>query len=425
MAFDNRSVQVTTLSNGLVVVTEPMPGVRSVSAGIWIRTGSRNEPAERGGISHFLEHMVFKGTGRRTAQDIAREVDSVGGMVDAFTAKEMVCFNTRVLDEHLETVFDVLADLVLDPQFPEDEIERERSVILEEIRMVEDNPEDLVHEMFTKNLWGRHALGRPILGTAGTVEGFDREALQAAFRSWYAPNNMIVTAAGNISHQQLLDLVAPRFSSRVPAANGHASPAPAPAAEINSRSKTELEQVHICIGVPACSMTDPRRYAVAILNNILGSGMSSRLFQNIREKQGLAYAVFSETNHYHDAGMLCIYAGTALETVEQLVNSVTSELRDLKSKGITEEELRRSKANLKGATLLSLESSGSRMTDLARQFLYFGNYTSAAERITAMEAVSRDEVQQLAAQMFQPSQTAAAVLGNLNGLKLGLGDLAF
>lgn len=425
MAFDNRSVQQTTLPNGLVVVTEPMPGVRSVSVGIWIRTGSRSEPAERSGISHFLEHMLFKGTAKRTAQDIAREVDSVGGMVDAFTAKEMVCFNTRVLDEHLETVFDVLADMVLDPQFPEVEIDRERSVILEEIRMVEDNPEDLVHEMFARNLWGRHSLGRPILGTADTVEKFDRNALQSAFRSWYAPNNMIITAAGNISHQQLLDLIQPRFSSREPARNGHTNPAPAPAAEIISRSKSELEQVHICIGVPSCSMTDPRRYAISLLNNILGSGMSSRLFQNIREKQGLAYAVFSETNHYHDTGMLCIYAGTALETVEQLVASVTSELRSLKSTGVSDEELRRSKANLKGATLLSLESSGSRMTDLARQFLYFGSYISPAERIAAMEATTRDEVQQAAAHMFQPSQAAAAILGNLNGFRLAPAHLAF
>src|SRR5690242_17527046 len=276
-AKKTQKIYKDTLPNGLVVISEPMPHVHSVSVGIWVRSGSRREPPELNGVSHFIEHMVFKGTRRRTAEDIAREVDSVGGMVDAFTAKEMVCFNTRVLDEHVETVFDVLADMVLDPQFPEVEIDRERSVILEEIRMVEDNPEDLVHEMFARNLWGRHSLGRPILGTADTVEKFDRNALQSAFRSCYAPNNMIITAAGNISHQQLLDLIQPRFSSREPARNGHTNPAPAPAAEIISRSKSELEQVHICIGVPSCSMTDSRRYAVSLLNNILGSGMSSRL----------------------------------------------------------------------------------------------------------------------------------------------------
>ena len=418
MAFENRRAEQTTLPNGLVVVTEPMQHVRSVSAGIWIRTGSRSETPELSGISHFIEHMVFKGTTRRKAEDIAREVDSVGGMVDAFTAKEMVCFNTRVLDEHLEAVFDVLADMVLDPLFPEDEINRERSVILEEIRMVEDNPEDLVHEMFSKNLWGHHPLGRPILGTSETVGRFDRGAIKSAFSRWYAPNNIVITAAGNISHQKLLDLVVPRFGGCVPAANGDADAPPAPIAELGSRSKRELEQVHICIGVPACSMTDPRRYAVSVLNNLLGSGMSSRLFQNIREKQGLAYAIFSETSHYRDAGMLSIYAGTSLETTERLITSVTKELRDLKENGVTEEELLRCKANLKGGTLLSLESTGSRMSDLARQYLYFDRYTSPEARIAAMEAVTAREIQQLAQEMFQPSRAAAAILGNLNGFQL-------
>ena len=424
MAFDNRPIEQTTLPNGLVVVTETMPHVRSVSAGIWIRTGSRSETPELNGISHFIEHMLFKGTSRRSAEDIAREVDSVGGMVDAFTAKEMACFNTRVLDEHLDAVFDVLADMVLDPRFPADEIERERSVILEEIRMVEDNPEDLVHEMFSKNLWGRHPLGRPILGTSETVGSFDRGALNSAFRRWYAPNNIVVTAAGNIAHRRMLDLVAPRFADCKPFANGQAEVSPAPVAELASRSKHELEQVHICIGVPACSMTDSRRYAVSVLNNLLGSGMSSRLFQNIREKQGLAYAIFSETNHYRDAGMLTIYAGTSLETTERLINSVTAELRNLKKNGVTADELRRCKANLKGGTLLSLESTGSRMSDLARQFLYFGSYTSPENRIAAMEAVTAEEIQRLANEMFQPSRAAAAILGNLNGFKLQPAHLA-
>ena len=418
MAFENRKVEQTTLPNGLIVVTEPMHHVRSVSAGIWLRTGSRAETPEMSGISHFLEHMVFKGTSRRSAEDIAREVDSVGGMVDAFTAKEMVCFNTRVLDEHLEAVFDVLADMVLDPLFPEDEITRERSVILEEIRMVEDNPEDLVQEMFSKNLWGHHPLGRPILGTMESVGRFDRDAIKSAFRRWYTPNNIVITAAGNISHQKILDLVVPRFGDCAPVPNGHTDAPPAPLAELASRSKRELEQVHICLGVPACSMTDQRRYAVAVLNSLLGSGMSSRLFQNIREKQGLAYAIFSDTNHYRDAGVLSIYAGTSLETTERLIASVVKEMRDLRENGVTAEELRRCKANLKGGTLLSLESTGSRMSDLARQYLYFGSYTSPEARIAAMEAVTAQEIQQLANEMFQPSRAAAAILGNLNGFKL-------
>lgn len=424
MAFENRPVEQTTLPNGLVVVTEFMHHVRSVSAGIWVRSGSRSETPESGGISHFLEHMLFKGTSRRSAEQIAREVDSVGGHVDAFTAKEMVCFNTRVIDEHLETVFDILADMVLDPQFPEEEINRERSVILEEIRMVEDNPEDLVHEMFSKNLWGDHSLGRPILGTSETVGSFDRAALRSAFQSRYSPNNLVITAAGNISHQKMLDLVVPRFGASKPSANGHKDSSPSPIAELVSRSKGELEQVHICIGVPACAMIDPRRYTLSVLNNLLGGGMSSRLFQNIREKQGLAYAIFSETNHYRDAGMLSIYAGTSLETTERLITSVTQELRRLKEDGVTADELRRCKANLKGSSLLSLESTGSRMSDLARQFLYFGHYTSPEQRIAAMEAVTSEQIQQLANEMFQPSRAAAAILGNLNGFKLQPAQLA-
>lgn len=424
MPSQSRPIEQTTLPNGLVIVTEFMPYVRSVSAGIWIRSGSRHEVSELNGVSHFLEHMLFKGTSRRTAEAIAREVDSVGGMVDAFTAKEMTCFNTRVLDEHLETVFDVLADMVLDPQFPVDEIDRERSVILEEIRMVEDNPEDLVHEMFSRNLWGQHPLGRPILGTSETVGSFNRETLRSTFSRNFAPNNIIITAAGNISHQRLLDLVALRFGDSKPAPNGHAEIPPAPAAALASRSKSELEQVHICIGVPACSMTDSRRYALSVMNNLLGSGMSSRLFQNIREKQGLAYAIFCETSHYRDSGLLSIYAGTSLETAERLIASVVAELRKLKETPVPADELRRCKSNLKGGTLLSLESTGSRMSDLARQFLYFGNYTSPEDRIAAMEAVTSEEIQSLAQQMFQPSAAAAAVLGNLNGFKLNSSHLA-
>lgn len=418
MAAEQRNVKETTLPNGLLVVTEAMPHVRSVSAGIWIRSGSRREPAAWNGISHFIEHMVFKGTARRNAEDIAREMDRMGGMVDAFTAKEMVCFNTRVLDEHLEMAFDVLADMMLHPRFPEEEISRERSVVLEEIRMVEDTPEDLVHEMFSKNLWGHHPLGRPILGTFETVERFDRDAIESWFRRWYAPNNMVITAAGNLSHQGLLDLVSPRFGTRAPAGNSEPDARPEPRAEINSRSKSELEQVHLCLGVPAYSMTDSRRYTISVLNNLLGSGMSSRLFQNIREKQGLAYAVFSETSHYRDTGMLSIYAGTSIETVEQLIRSVTAELRDLKQNAVTDEELRRSKANLKGATLLSLESTGARMSDLARQYLYFGRYSSPEDRIAAMEAVTREEIQQVANDLFLHERVSASILGNLNDFAL-------
>lgn len=413
-----QKVQKETLPNGLVVITEPMEHVHSVSVGIWLRTGSRREPAELNGISHFIEHMLFKGTTRRSAEDIAREVDRVGGMLDAFTSKEMVCFNTRVLDEHLPKAFDVVADMVLSPKFAEDEIEREKSVIIEEIGMTLDNPEDLVHELFTQNFWNGHALGKPILGTPETVSAFTREKLQKWFRQCYAPDNMVITAAGHLSHQQLMDLVAERFAKVEPSKNGMSEAVPQSAPHITLRSKRELEQVHICIGAPALAMTDSRRFAVAVLNICLGGGMSSRLFQNIRERQGLAYSIFSELNSYRDTGLLSVYAGTSLETTEKLVRSVLDEFRRLKDEPISEEELRRAKDHLKGATLLALEGSGQRMNNLARYHIYFNRHFTAPELIALLESVTAADVQQLAREFFQSDRMAASVVGNLDGFQL-------
>ncbi len=413
-----RAIEKTVFPNGLVVITQAMPQVRSVSIGVWIRSGSRREPAEINGISHFIEHMVFKGTERRSAEQIAREMDRVGGMLDAFTSKEMVCFNAKVLDEHLPLAFDVLADLALSPKFAEEDIVREKSVILEEIKMTEDNPEDLVHELFTQHFWKAHPLGRPILGTPKTVEQFDGDLLRTWFRRWYAPNQIVITAAGSLTHQQIVDLVGAKFTHLSAVEDGQTESAPTPCPQILSRSKRGLEQVHICLGVSAYPMADQRRYALTLLTNILGGGMSSRLFQNIREKQGLAYAVFSDMNPYRDAGLLSVYAGTALETAEKLIHSVAAEFRDLKENLVTEEELRRSKDHLKGSLLLSLESTGARMSNIARQHLYFGRFFSSDEIIASLEAVTREEIQQIAREFFHPGKLAATVLGTLNGFSV-------
>jgi len=418
MTEDTPSVHKDILSNGLVVLTEPMEHVHSVSVGIWLRSGSRREPAELNGISHFIEHMLFKGTERRSAEDIAREVDSVGGMLDAFTSKEMVCFNTRVLDEHLPKAFDVVADMVLEPKFANQDIDREKSVILEEIGMTQDNPEDLVHELFTQNLWNHHALGRPILGTPGTVSAFTRESLQSWFRRCYAPNSMVITAAGHLKHADLVQLVKDRFENLAPSADPVHDSKPAAAPHVTLRAKHELEQVHICIGVPALPLNDRRRFVVSVLNNVLGGGMSSRLFQNIREKQGLAYAIFSEMNSYRDTGLLSVYAGTSLETAAQLVRSVLDELRRLKDEPLSEEELRRAKDHLKGATLLSLEGSGSRMNSLARYHIYFDRHFTPQQLIALLEEVTSEDVQQLAREFFQSDRLAASVVGNLDGFQL-------
>ncbi|MFZ0637506.1 MAG: pitrilysin family protein [Candidatus Acidiferrales bacterium] len=418
------AIQKEVLSNGLVVITEPMAHVRSVSVGIWLQHGSRREPSTLNGISHFIEHMVFKGTERRSAEDIAREADRIGGMLDAFTSKELVCYNTRVIDEHLPAAFDILSDLVLAPQFAEEEITREKSVIFEEIKMAQDNPEDLVHELFSENFWHNHALGKPILGTPDTVGALRRETLRDWFGLWYAPNHMVITASGNLTHAQLVDFAASRFAARKPSANGLADAPPAPEARITLRNKRDLEQVHVCLGVEAFPVADERRFAGSILNNILGGGMSSRLFQNIREKQGLAYAIFSELSPYRDAGLLSVYGGTALKTTGQFVRSVLAEFRSLKEDLVTDEELRRAKDHLKGALLLSLESTGSRMSHIARQHLYFDRFFSPDEMIANLEAVTREDIQKVAREFFRSGRIAATVLGPIDNFKLSAADLA-
>ncbi|MGH9775710.1 MAG: M16 family metallopeptidase [Candidatus Acidiferrales bacterium] len=418
MKESENNIELLTLPNGLTIITEPMHHVRSVSVGIWIRSGSRREPARLNGISHFIEHMVFKGTERRSTEQIARETDRIGGMLDAFTSREMVCFNTRVLAEHLTQAFDLLADIVRRPLFSTQEIVREKSVILEEIKMTEDNPEDLVHELLTRNFWCRHSLGRPILGTPQTVKPFSRSVLRNWFSHCYAPNNMIVAAAGSVTHGQMVELVGKEFSTAVPLSQPGPVRPPRPDFPVTLRKKRELEQVHICLAVPAYSASHPRRFAASLLNTILGTGMSSRLFQNIREKQGLAYSVFSEANPCADVGMLSVYAGTTRVSALQLVRSVIAEFRSLKTQPVSEQELRLAKDHLKGSILLSLDSTGSRMSTLARQYFYFGRFFTPEEIIAYLQAVTPEEIQQVACDFFQTGRITAAVLGNLRSFKL-------
>src|SRR6266487_425817 len=401
-----------------------MSHVRSVSVGLWVRNGSRREIPEENGLAHFIEHMVFKGTERRSAEAIAREMDSVGGMLDAFTSKEQICFNAKVLDDHLPIAFDIIADLVLRPRFDSDDVAKERQVVLEEIKMDLDNPESLLHEIFTRGFWPEHPLGRPILGTPDTVRQFSREALQTRFREWFAPIHLLVTAAGNVPHEKVLELVQREFGHLAPT-NGleHHDP-PKTGAPIHVERKKDLEQVHLCIGVPSLPIAHERRFGIAVLNNLLGGGMSSRLFQNIREKRGLAYAVFSELTPYSDAGMMTIYAGTATETVGHVIDLTIQEFRALKESPVTEEELRRSKNHLKGSLMLSLESTSSRMSNLARQELYFGRFYSLDEILAGIEAVTREELQSLSQQYFQAPQIAVTVLGPLNDFTLDRSRLA-
>ena len=418
MASEARDIQKRVLPNGLVVLTETMSHVRSVSVGVWIRNGSRLEVAEENGLAHFMEHMVFKGTERRSAEEIAREMDSIGGMLDAFTSKEQICFNAKVLDDNLSIAFDIIADLVLRPKFDSEDVKKERQVVLEEIKMDLDNPEYLLHEIFTRGFWPEHPLGRPILGTPETVRKFSRDALRKRFRHWFAPDRLVLSAAGNVTHERVLELVEREFGSLQAAGEREGVAAPSANAPIHLEPKRDLEQVHVCLGVPSVPLAHEKRFGVAVMNNLLGGGMSSRLFQNIREKLGLAYAVFSELTPYSDAGMMTVYAGTARETVGQVIDLVVKEFRQLKETPVSEEELRRAKNHLKGSLMLSLESTSARMSNLARQELYFGRFYSLDEILSGIESVTREEVQSLAKEFFRPEQIAVTVLGPLNGFTL-------
>ncbi|HLH38101.1 MAG TPA: pitrilysin family protein [Bryobacteraceae bacterium] len=418
-----RDIHRATLGNGIRVITEKMPHVRSVSVGIWIGTGSREEAPHETGISHFIEHMVFKGTKNRSAEQIARSVDSIGGGLDAFTSKELVSYNVKVLDEHLPDAFDVVADLVRNPLFQEADIEKEKGVILEELKMEVDNPEYLIHEIFSSNFWKGHPLGRPILGTKQTIRGFDRDKIERYYRQFYTPANILITAAGSLDHPKLVRLAEQHFSDLKPRAITSRQAPPRPHAPLVFRNKSSLEQVHVYIGVPSAAMPDESRFGWLVLNTILGGGMSSRLFQNIREKQGLAYTVYSELMMYRDAGCMLIYAGTSLKSAGKVVESIAQELRRLSDELVSEDELRRAKDHLKGSYVLSLESTSSRMGNLARQELYFKRFFSLDEMLESVERVTAEEVRQLAGEYFDPKSMAVAMLGRLEGFRVRREDL--
>jgi len=424
MVEEIRNIKREVLPNGLTILTERMEHIRSVSMGIWVKSGSRHEDPLVNGISHFVEHMVFKGTTNRSAEDIARQVDSVGGNMDAFTGKETICFNIKVLDEHLPIAVDVLSDMVMHPVFDVKEITRERGVILEEIKMDEDNPDYLVHEIFTQNFFKDHPLGKPILGTKETVRRFDQEAVLNYYGSKFAPGNLIISAAGHIDHEEFVELLCKRFGQLPAGSNGWHDTPPKIHSRIILRNKKSLEQVQICVGVPAYSISHEKRYVSYILNTLLGGGMSSRLFQNVREKQGLVYSIFSELNPFRDAGLLSVYAGSSRDSAPKVVHAIVNEFRQLKANAVSEEELKRAKDQLKGSLMLSLESSTARMSNLARQEMYYDRFSSMDEIIQRIQAVTVDDLLQTANELFQPQLIAVTVLGNLNGLKVSRDSLA-
>ena len=403
--------------NGLTVVTEAMPSVRSVSVGIWIRSGSRHESTEDNGITHFLEHMVFKGTKTRSAEQIARAADSIGGHLDAYTTKEYTAFSIKVLDENLDRAFDVLTDLVKNPLFRPDDVVKEQKVIQEEIKMVEDTPDDLVHEIFTQAFWEDHPLGRPILGTPETVESLKRDLLCGYFEQAYAANNMIIAAAGNVQHERVRDLVQKAFANVRRSGRVVADTPPTVVPKVTIRNK-ELEQSHICLGTSSFPQNHGDRYTSYVMNTVIGGSMSSRLFQNVREKRGLAYSVFSGLSAYRDAGTFTVYAGCANDAVGEVIDLVVEELRTMKQVPAAERELRRAKDHLKGSLMLSLENTASRMSHLARQEIYFDRYFSLDETLEGVERVTAADLQRVAADLFTDGSLGVTVLGPKNGYEL-------
>ena len=403
----------SVLPNGMRILTERMPHVRSVAVGVWVETGSRYEVEARGGVSHLIEHLVFKGTATRSAEVIARTMDSVGGQMDAFTTKENTCFYVQVLDEHLPLAVDLLTDILLHPLFDAEELEREKSVVLQEIRMVEDTPDDIIHDLFAAQIWGAHPLARPILGTRELVTNFQRDAIAEHFGEEYVPPRIIIAVAGNVTHEQVVELFGRGFNGYTRSARPHTRDAVTLAPGVNIVHKA-LEQVHLVMGFPGLAHAAPERYAMFVLNDVIGGSMSSRLFQEVRERQGLAYSVHSGVQAFTDTGLMYVYAATDVENFSKVLKSILKELREVKKHGITEEELRRSKDHLKGSLMLSLESTSSRMNRLAKHELHLGSFLTIDEMLASIDGVRHDEVQALVSQVIDEEQLALTTLGPLD-----------
>jgi predicted Zn-dependent peptidase len=403
----------SVLPNGIRVVTERMPHVRSVAVGIWVDTGSRNESPGRGGISHLIEHLVFKGTASRTAEEIARTMDSVGGQMDAFTAKEHTCFYVQVLDEHLSLAVNLLTDILLNPLFAPDELEREKSVVLQEIKMVDDTPDDLIHDLYAARAWAGHPLGLPILGQREDVVGYDSATVRQHFTEEYVPQRITIAVAGNVTHEQAVSLFASRFDGFDRPAAGRTEQRPALHSGIEIVTKT-LEQVHLVVGFPGLTHTAPERYALYLLNDMIGGSMSSRLFQEVRERQGLVYSIYSGSQAYKDTGVVYIYAATDAPNFSKMLKAVLKEIRVLKKTGVTAEELARSKQHLKGSLMLSLESTSSRMNRLAKHEMQFGSFLTVDAMLAAIDDVRIEEVQALISDLLDEEQLTLVTLGPLD-----------
>ncbi len=416
-------VTKTVLDNGIRVISEDIPHVHSVSIGIWVANGSRHEDRQTNGVAHFIEHLLFKGTERRTALDIAREIDSMGGFLNAFTGREFVCYYAKVLASFLPRAVDLLTDIFLNPLFDPEELEKERKVILQEIRMHEDSPEDYLTDLLFRAIWQDHPLGMPIIGSEESVAGLSRDFIQAYKKSSYRAGDIIVTAAGRVDHQELLGLLNGLFD-RLPTGSGAASSCAIPGYERRfGLFDKDLEQVHLSLGTGALPQSHPQRYEASILNTILGGSMSSRLFQEIREKEGLAYSIYSFLASHYDAGSLVIYAGTSRERLADVLDITLRELRRLKNEQVSPVELEAAKEQLKGNIVLSLESSDNRMSKLAKNEIYFGSYQPIEEIMAGIDAVTVEGLLQVCDTIFDDRHFALQLMGKLDGIGLGPDDI--
>jgi predicted Zn-dependent peptidase len=403
----------TTLPNGLTVVSEFMPSVRSVALGVWVRRASVHERREEMGVSHFLEHLVFKGTERRSAKEIALSLESLGGSLDAFTSREHTSFQARVLDEHLPQAADVLCDLIFRPALRESDLSLERNVVLEEIAMVEDTPDDLVFELHNEALWGAHPYGYAILGTRDTIGAMTVEALRALHWTAYRPQNMVVAAAGRVEHDVLLEVLERTGWTALPGGAPEGAIVPEPVTEPPSRRHIDREghQTHIVLGSPSVPYGDPRRYAVSLVGLMLGGGMSSRLFQKVREELGLAYSVYSFQSFHHDSGLHGIYAGTSAETSGRALEEILRELGQLAAEGFPREEIEAGKSQLKGQLTLSLESPASRMFRVASAALYGEPFLALDETLARIDAITTEQVAEACQSLFLPERQTVVTLG--------------
>ncbi len=417
-------VAKTTLKNGIRVLTKNMPYTRSVSMGVWVNVGARDESASESGLSHFIEHMIFKGTRKRSAYQIAKEFDAIGGQTNAFTTMENTCYYARVIDSQMETMVDILSDIFVNSIFDSGEVDKERPVILQEIGMVEDSPDELIHMLSGRNFWGENPLGRSILGTPENVARFDAQTIENFFHRLYQPDRIVISAAGNLDHDRLVEMIGPVFETIKPS-NGfprRITPGICSVVDLNHRA---LEQMHICLSARGLSITDPRRYAGSLLNTILGGNMSSRLFQEIRERRGLAYAVYSFISSHVDTGMFGFYMGVDPKTARETTRLVLNELEKIKDDPVDAAELKGAMEYTKGSLLLASESADNQMVRCAQNEIHFGNEVALQDVIRKIEAITPQEIQDLANHLFDRSQMTLTLLGPLDSEKEAFEDILY